>query len=97
MAHKNYLEQRNGACDNDLDRSIVDGLGLKMTAAENRILVTHDVSSMPVAFARFRQAGHSPGVLSRSRSGSHKIRTPWSLFVWWTYLFVAGKYPFRRK
>ncbi len=37
MAHKDYLEQRNGACDNDLDWSIVDGLDRSSWASSKKI------------------------------------------------------------
>ena len=36
---------------------------LRLAAQETRILVSHDVSSMPVAFAEYRRSGHSSGVL----------------------------------
>jgi hypothetical protein len=36
---------------------------LHLAAQENRVLVSHDISSMPVAFAQYRRDGHSPGVL----------------------------------
>jgi hypothetical protein len=36
---------------------------LDLAAQDNRILVSHDISSMPTAFARYRLSGHSPRVL----------------------------------
>jgi len=36
---------------------------LHLAAQEGRILVSHDVCSMPVAFAEYRRTAHSPGVL----------------------------------
>lgn len=36
---------------------------LSLAAQEDRILVSHDVSTMPRAFAEYRRANHSPGVL----------------------------------
>jgi hypothetical protein len=36
---------------------------LALAARQGRILVTHDVSTMPPAFARFRQTRDSPGVV----------------------------------
>ncbi|HZT31679.1 MAG TPA: hypothetical protein VFA33_17465 [Bryobacteraceae bacterium] len=36
---------------------------LHLAAQESRILVSHDVSSMPAAFAQYRRTSHSPGVL----------------------------------
>lgn len=44
---------------NDVDDLTV----LRFAAQENRILVSHDVSSMPPAFAQYLRGGHSPGVL----------------------------------
>ena len=44
---------------NDVDDLTV----LHLAAQESRILVSHDISTMPEAFARYRQGGHSPGVL----------------------------------
>jgi Domain of unknown function (DUF5615) len=92
--------------DNDLDRSIVDGLlrveptvdfrtaqdvpldgldddvVLKLAAASGRILVTHDASSMPVAFARFRQTGHSSGVLITPQRGPVAAAIENLLLIW---------------
>ena len=45
--------------DNDLDDETV----LLLAAREGRILVSHDVSTLPPLFARFRREQHSPGVL----------------------------------
>ena len=36
---------------------------LRLAAEEGRILVSHDVSTMPGAFQRFRQSDPSPGVI----------------------------------
>jgi hypothetical protein len=36
---------------------------LGLAAADERILVSHDVSTMPTAFRQFRQSARSPGVL----------------------------------
>lgn len=36
---------------------------LRLAAQEGRILVSHDVSTIPPLFARFRQSHRSPGVL----------------------------------
>jgi hypothetical protein len=35
---------------------------LHLAAQQRRILVSHDVSSMPAAFAQYRRTGASPGV-----------------------------------
>ncbi len=44
---------------NDVDDLAV----LHMAAEAARIVVSHDVSTMPQAFADFRRTSHSPGVL----------------------------------
>ena len=49
---------------NDVDDLAV----LHMAAEAGRIVVSHDVSTMPQAFAEFRQTSHSPGVLLTPQS-----------------------------
>jgi hypothetical protein len=44
---------------NDVDDLTV----LHLAAQDSRILVSHDVSSMPAALAQYLRGGHSPGVL----------------------------------
>jgi hypothetical protein len=44
---------------NDVDDLTV----LHLAAQDGRILVSHDISTMPEAFGQYRQSGHSPGVL----------------------------------
>ena len=44
---------------NDVDDLTV----LHLAAQDGRILVSHDISTMPEAFSQYRQGGHSPGVL----------------------------------
>jgi hypothetical protein len=41
----------------------LDGLDDQVAAEQHRVLVSHDVSTMPVEFARFRIQQTSPGVL----------------------------------
>jgi hypothetical protein len=41
---------------------------LQMAAEAGRIVVSHDVSTMPQAFAEFRQTSRSPGVLLTPQS-----------------------------
>jgi hypothetical protein len=36
---------------------------LHLAAQDGRILASHDISTMPEAFAQYRQGGQSPGVL----------------------------------
>ena len=43
---------------NDVDDLTV----LHLAAQDGRILVSHDISTMPEAFAQYCQGGHSPGV-----------------------------------
>ncbi len=43
--------------------AINDYAVLDMAAAAGRILVSHDVSTMPAAFAEYRVNAHHPGVL----------------------------------
>jgi hypothetical protein len=47
----------------------VDDLAVLHLAAETgRIVVSHDVSTMPEAFAEFRRTSHSPGILLTPQS-----------------------------
>ena len=39
-----------------------------MAAEAGRVVVSHDVSTMPQAFAALRRTGHSPGVLLTPQS-----------------------------
>jgi hypothetical protein len=49
----------------------VDDLAVLHLAAEaGRIVVSHDVSTMPQAFAEFRRTSHSPGILLAPQSSA---------------------------
>lgn len=45
-----------------LAESLSDSIVLGRAAAEDRIVVSHDVSTMPAEFAAFRAERHSPGL-----------------------------------
>ena len=51
----------------DFQSDPLDGVGdlaiLHLAARTGRIVVSHDVSTMPRAFAEYRRTGRSPGVL----------------------------------
>jgi Domain of unknown function (DUF5615) len=43
--------------------AVEDFAVLQLAAQAGRIVVSHDVKTMPPAFAEYRRTGHSPGVL----------------------------------
>ena len=55
---------------------------LEMAASQNRLLVSHDVSTMPEAFSRFIQAHKSPGVILISQDLSYREAIEGLLRVW---------------
>lgn len=59
-----------------------DDAVLRIAADENRILVTHDVSTMPDYFSRFIKAEMSPGVILISQSLSYHDAIERLLNVW---------------
>lgn len=59
------------------DRSV-----LVLSAATGRLLVSHDVSSMPEAFFRFIQEQTSPGVILISQELSYREAIEGLLRVW---------------
>ena len=64
------------------------GLGdpdvLALAAAEGRLLVSHDVSTMPEHFARFIETQVSPGVLLIAQEWSYHQAIEGLLRVWMT-------------
>jgi predicted nuclease of predicted toxin-antitoxin system len=59
-----------------------DGDVLAIAASEGRILVTHDRSTMPWAFARFVETTESPGVLIISQSAMVADAIEDLLLIW---------------
>ena len=55
---------------------------LALAAAEGRILVTHDRSSMPRHFARFIEQSHSPGVVIVSQQLAVRQAIEDLLVIW---------------
>lgn len=51
---------------------IEDGAVLALAASNSRVLVSHDVSTMPEAFSRFIQKQTSPGVILISQELSYR-------------------------
>ena len=65
-----------------LHTGIPDPEVLRLCAAENRILVTHDRHSMPNHFIEFIQHQDSPGVFIISRKLSIGKAAEWLLLYW---------------
>jgi len=61
-----------------------DTVVLGMAAEEGRLLVTHDVSTMPEHFARFIETRLSPGVILISQSLSYREAIEGLLHLWAT-------------
>ncbi|HTB13679.1 MAG TPA: DUF5615 family PIN-like protein [Bryobacteraceae bacterium] len=62
--------------------SIADDEVLAIAARDNRVLVTHDLKTMPVHFARFISHFQSPGVLLISQKTSVADAIAALLLVW---------------
>ena len=65
-----------------LHTRIPDPEVLRLCAAENRILVTHDRHTMPEHFLEFIQKNNSPGVFIISRKLSIGKAAEWLLLYW---------------
>ena len=52
-----FQSAQEALADGEDDRSVLD-----RAAAENRILISHDVTTMPGAFREFLSQNHSPGL-----------------------------------
>jgi uncharacterized protein DUF5615 len=61
---------------------IEDWAVLVLSASNGRVLVTHDVSTMPEAFSRFIQEQTSPGVILISQELSYREAIEGLLRVW---------------
>ena len=59
-----------------------DGAVLALSAGSGRMLVSHDVSTMPEAFTRFIQEQVSPGVILISQELSYREAIAGLLRVW---------------
>ncbi len=59
-----------------------DGAVLALSAGSGRVLVSHDVSTMPEAFTRFIQEQTSPGVMLISQDLSYREAIEGLLRVW---------------
>ena len=55
---------------------------LALAASNGRVLVSHDVSTMPEGFSRFIQEQRSPGVILISRELSYRKAIEGLLRVW---------------
>jgi len=62
--------------------SVSDEKVLAISARENRILVTHDLKTMPAHFAKFISHSQSPGVLLISQKTSVAEAIEALLLVW---------------
>jgi len=61
---------------------IDDWAVLAFAASKDRVLVSHDVSTMPETFSRFIQEQSSPGVLLISQELSYREAIEGLLLVW---------------
>lgn len=59
-----------------------DNAVLRLAASSGRVLVTHDVSSMPEAFSRFIKEHKSPGVILISQELTYREAIEGLLRVW---------------
>ena len=59
-----------------------DWMVLVLAASDGRVLVSHDVSTMPEAFSRFIQEQTSPGVILISQELSYRDAIEGLLQVW---------------
>lgn len=61
---------------------LVDIEVLRLAAADNRVLVTHDGRTMLASFREFRLTGHSPGVLITPQCGPVATAIENVILIW---------------
>jgi Domain of unknown function (DUF5615) len=63
-------------------KGLLDDQVLAIAASEGRILVSHDLSSMPEHFSKFVATQHSPGVMLIAQSLPIKIAVEELVLIW---------------